>query len=119
MWNKGHGLHLNISALLQDTYGVQDHSILIKKPQHHIVKYTIKLGDETLLSTMSVFFPDLLTLQGARLTHVQRRNDGDPEDPHDEFYLQSTSREVGRQSDRNQIYTESSFIYDGTTKMSA
>ncbi|KAK3085468.1 hypothetical protein FSP39_003869 [Pinctada imbricata] len=78
----------------QDSFGFQDQSILIKRPQQNIIKYSIKLGDETILAPMGLFFPDLLTLHGANLAHVQHRSEGDPQDPHDEFYLQSTSREA-------------------------
>lgn len=66
---------------------------MIKKPEQHIVKYPIKLGDEGIITSMSFFIPDLLTLHGD-LAHVQKRSEGDPEDPHDEFYLKMTTREV-------------------------
>ena len=80
---------------LQDDWGVKEHSFLIKKPEQHIVKYPIRLGDEGIITSMSFFFPDLLTLHGD-LAHVQKRSEGDPEDPHDEFYLKMTTREVNR-----------------------
>ncbi|XP_062612394.1 actin-related protein 8-like [Saccostrea cucullata] len=80
-------------TLDQDDSGVKEHSILIKKPEQHIVKYPIRLGEEVILTPMSLFFPDLLTLHGD-LAHVQKRSEGDPEDPHDEFYLKMTTRET-------------------------
>jgi hypothetical protein len=41
----------------QDKTGIQDHSLLIRKPQQHIVKYPVKLGDEAILTPMSLFHP--------------------------------------------------------------
>lgn len=55
----------------------------------------MRIGDEALLAPMGLFVSDLLGLQGPKLTHVQKRSDGDPDDPLDEFFLrQTTSREV-------------------------
>lgn len=84
---------IHVCLCVQDDGGIKEHSILIKRPEQHIVKYPIRLGDEGILAPMSLFFPDLLTLHGD-LAHVQKRSEGDPEDPHDEFYLKMTSREV-------------------------
>ncbi|XP_078341111.1 actin-related protein 8-like [Crassostrea virginica] len=89
-------------TLDQDDWGVKEHSFLIKKPEQHIVKYPIRLGDEGIITSMSFFFPDLLTLHGD-LAHVQKRSEGDPEDPHDEFYLKMTTREskLGKKKDNS------------------
>jgi actin-related protein 8 len=81
----------------QDKTGIQDHSLLIRKPQQHIVKYPVKLGDEAILTPMSLFHPEMLGIMGPHLVRTQGRFIGDPEDPHDEFYLQMTSREVSQQ----------------------
>lgn len=78
----------------QENFGVKDRSILIRKPEQNIVKYALKFGDETILAPMSLFFPDMMGLQGSHLIHVQSRSDGDPEDPHDEFFLRQTTREA-------------------------
>lgn len=78
----------------QDKTGIQDHSLLIRKPQQHIVKYPVKLGDEAIIAPMSLFHPELLGIMGPQLVRTQGRFTGDPEDPHDEFYLQMTSREA-------------------------
>lgn len=78
----------------QDKTGIQDHSLLIRKPQQHIVKYPVKLGDEAILTPMSLFHPEMLGIMGPHLVRTQGRFIGDPEDPHDEFYLQMTSREA-------------------------
>ncbi|KAL3851810.1 hypothetical protein ACJMK2_015515 [Sinanodonta woodiana] len=74
----------------QDSYGVIEQTIQIKKPEQKIVKYSLKFGDEFHLAAFSVFFPDIYGLQGTHLVHVQKRFSGDPEDPHDEFYLRQT-----------------------------
>lgn len=78
----------------QEKTGIQDHSLLIRKPQQHIVKYPVKLGDEAIVSPMSLFHPEMLGITGSHLVRTQGRFLGDPEDPHDEFYLQMTSREA-------------------------
>lgn len=58
------------------------------------MKYPVKLGDEAIVAPMSLFHPELLGIMGPQLVRTQGRCTGDPEDPHDEFYLQMTSREV-------------------------
>lgn len=58
------------------------------------MKYPVKLGDEAIIAPMSLFHPELLGIMGPQLVRTQGRCTGDPEDPHDEFYLQMTSREV-------------------------
>lgn len=68
-------------------YGYLEESVQIKKPGEFITKYLIQIGDELVLAPLSVFFPDMLGLQGEYLTRIQRRNEGDPADPHDDFYL--------------------------------
>lgn len=79
----------------QDITGIKERTILIRKPETNIVKYTVRIGDEALLAPMGLFVSDLLGLQGPKLTHVQKRSDGDPDDPLDDFFLrQTTSREA-------------------------
>lgn len=74
---------------------MKDRSILIRKPEQHIVKYPIKFGDESILAAMSLFFPDMYGLAAPDLVHAQCRFDGHPNDPHGEFFLKhSTLREV-------------------------
>ena len=79
-------------VLVQDNGGVIDQFVQIKRPQTNIIKYNIKLGDELLLSTLSLLFPEMYGLQGSLLVHVQSRFNGDADDPHDESYLRQTQR---------------------------
>lgn len=50
----------------------------------------MKLGDECVLAPLSLFFIDMLALQGSQLCHTQQRYEGDSDDPHDDFYLLQT-----------------------------
>lgn len=68
-------------------YGYLEESVQIKRPGEYITKYLIQIGDELVLAPLSMFFPDMLALQGDNLTRIQKRNEGDPSDPHDDFYL--------------------------------
>ncbi|XP_060598476.1 actin-related protein 8-like [Ruditapes philippinarum] len=68
-------------------YGYLEESIQIKRPGENIIKYLIQIGDELVLAPLSLFFPDMLALQGENLCRLQKRNEGDPADPHDDFYL--------------------------------
>jgi hypothetical protein len=79
-------------VFVQDKWGLSDYSLQLKKPQQHIVKYGVKLGDEMIQAPLSLFFPDMMGLTGEKLAHVQSRGNGDPQDPHDEFYLRQTQR---------------------------
>ncbi|XP_041378504.1 actin-related protein 8-like isoform X2 [Gigantopelta aegis] len=81
---------------INDNGGVIDQFVQIKRPQTNIIKYNIKLGDELLLSTLSLLFPEMYGLHGAHLVHVQSRFAGDPDDPHDESYLRQTQRAGGQ-----------------------
>lgn len=75
----------------QQQDGIYEHSIQIKKPQSLIIKYScVKLGDECILAPLSLFFIDMLSLQGSHLCHTQQRFEGDSDDPHDDFYLLQT-----------------------------
>ncbi|XP_014790485.2 actin-related protein 8 [Octopus bimaculoides] len=75
----------------QQQDGVYEYNIHIKKPQSLIIKYnSVKLGDECVLAPLSLFFNDMLALQGSQLCHTQQRYEGDSDDPHDDFYLLQT-----------------------------
>lgn len=75
---------------MQDEVGIYDKLILVKRPQMPIINYSLKLGDEAILAPMSLFVPDMYGLKGSHLAHIQSRYIGDPEDPHDQFYLKHT-----------------------------
>ncbi|XP_070558139.1 actin-related protein 8-like isoform X2 [Ptychodera flava] len=81
----------------QDIYGAQLHEFHIRQPHKPTVLYQIKLGDEGLQAPMAIFYPQTCGLVGKILIHTQQRNQGDPEDPHDETYLlQTQSRETNK-----------------------
>lgn len=62
----------------------------MRHPGKSILKYSIHMGDEVILATMSIFYPDMFGLQGSGLWHVYRKENSDPGDQHDEEYLQQT-----------------------------
>ena len=74
----------------QDLLGVQEEHIQIKHPGQNIIKYTVHMGDERILAPLSVFYPDMLGLEGRHLCKVQERYKSDPGDPQDEDYLIQT-----------------------------
>ncbi|WAR25144.1 ARP8-like protein, partial [Mya arenaria] len=78
-------------------YGYLEESIQLKRPGENITKYLIQIGDELVLAPLSLYFPDMYGLQGENLTHIQKHNEGDPADPHDDFYLKQvqTRQEPG------------------------
>lgn len=48
---------------------------------------------------MALFYPAAFGIVGQKMTTLQHRSQGDPEDPHDEHYLLST------QSKQDQVHT--------------
>lgn len=50
---------------------------------------------------MALFYPAAFGIVGQKMTTLQHRSQGDPEDPHDEHYLLST------QSKQDQVHTSS------------
>ncbi len=69
---------------------MSEQHIQLKHPGQQIIKYSIQMGDETLLATMSLYYPDMMGLKGRHLWWVHQKSRGDPEDPRDEDYLQHT-----------------------------
>ncbi|XP_077998073.1 actin-related protein 8-like [Glandiceps talaboti] len=83
--------------LEQDICGAQLHEFHIRQPHKPTVLYQIKLGDEGLQAPMAIFYPQTFGLAGKFLINTQQRNQGNPEDPHDETYLlQTQSRETSK-----------------------
>ena len=78
--------------ILQNRYGYLEESIQIRQPNQYIVKYGVRMGDELVLAPLSLFFPDMYGMVGPGFTRVQQRSDGDPADPHDDFYLRQVQR---------------------------
>ncbi|GFR08202.1 actin-related protein 8 [Trichonephila clavata] len=79
--------HVNL-----DICGVQDKSFLIKRPDQPAIRYVIKVGDECLIAPLALFHPELLGITGTKNIRTQQRNEGMPDDPHDELYLIQTQR---------------------------
>ena len=78
--------------LFQNRYGFLEESIQIRQPNQYITKYGVRMGDELVLAPLSLFFPDMYGISGPHLARVQQRFDGDPADPHDDFYLRQVQR---------------------------
>ncbi|XP_074646426.1 actin-related protein 8-like [Tubulanus polymorphus] len=74
----------------QEISGILEEQIQLKDPDEYIRKFTLSIGDERILVSMAYFFPDMFGLKGPKLVHVQERSRGDPDDPHDDDYLERT-----------------------------
>ncbi|KAL8621355.1 hypothetical protein ACOMHN_053376 [Nucella lapillus] len=79
----------------QDRLGIRPYMIQIRLPQQNLIKYGLRLGDEMILASLSIFRPEALGLQGSNLTRTQPRGESDPEDPFDHDYLRRTARQSG------------------------
>ncbi|GIX71980.1 actin-related protein 8 [Caerostris extrusa] len=79
--------HVNL-----DVCGIQDRSFLVKRPGQPVIRYVIKIGDECLIAPLALFHPELLGITGTKKIRTQQRNEGIPDDPHDELYLMQTQR---------------------------
>uniref|UniRef100_A0A8C4NC82 Actin related protein 8 n=1 Tax=Eptatretus burgeri TaxID=7764 RepID=A0A8C4NC82_EPTBU len=93
--NRHHALLLqqlkeNFCHLHQDISGIQDHEFKLRLPDSPPLLYRLKLGDEKLQAPMALFYPASFGIVGQRMTLLQQRSQGDPEDPHDEHYLMAT-----------------------------
>lgn len=82
----------NLCHLDHNRYGYLEESIQIRQPNQYIVKYGVRMGDELVLAPLSLFFPDMYGMTGSGRTRVQQRCEGDPADPHDDFYLRQVQR---------------------------
>ncbi|XP_053480700.1 actin-related protein 8 isoform X3 [Ictalurus furcatus] len=83
----------------QDICGLQDHEFRTRFPESPVILYQLRLGDEKLQAPMALFYPAAFGIVGQKMTTLQHRSQGDPEDPHDEHYLLST------QSKQDQVHT--------------
>ncbi|XP_065156186.1 actin-related protein 8 [Atheta coriaria] len=79
--------HVNL-----DICGSQEKTFTLQQPDQVVQHYTIQVGDECIVAALSLFTPELLGVTGSKLVHTQKRNMGDPEDPHDENYLRDIRR---------------------------
>ncbi|KAM4721654.1 actin-related protein 8 isoform 1-T4 [Rhinophrynus dorsalis] len=74
----------------QDISGLQDHEFQVRHPDAPALLYQLRLGDEKLQAPMALFYPATFGIVGPKITYLQHRSQGDPEDPHDEHYLLAT-----------------------------
>ncbi|KAG8430219.1 hypothetical protein GDO86_018233 [Hymenochirus boettgeri] len=79
-----------LTHLDQDISGLQDHEFQVRHPDSPALLYQMRLGDEKLQAPMALFYPASFGIVGQKMTSLQHRSHGDPEDPHDEHYLLST-----------------------------
>ncbi|XP_061913892.1 actin-related protein 8 isoform X2 [Entelurus aequoreus] len=74
----------------QDISGLQDHEFQTRFPDAPALLYQVRLGDEKLQAPMGLFYPSTFGIVGQKMTSLQYRSQGHPEDPHDELYLLAT-----------------------------
>ncbi|KAH0630123.1 hypothetical protein JD844_012771 [Phrynosoma platyrhinos] len=74
----------------QDLSGLKDHEFQVRHPDSPALLYQLRLGDEKLQAPMALFYPATFGIVGQKMTSLQQRSQGDPEDPHDEHYLLAT-----------------------------
>ncbi|KAG7332250.1 hypothetical protein KOW79_004084 [Hemibagrus wyckioides] len=82
----------------QDICGLQDHEFRTRFPESPVILYQLRLGDEKLQAPMALFYPAAFGIVGQKMTTLQHRSPGDPEDPHDEHYLLSTQSKQDQSS---------------------
>ncbi|XP_069499736.1 actin-related protein 8 isoform X2 [Ambystoma mexicanum] len=74
----------------QDISGLKDHEFQVRHPDSPTLLYQLRIGDERLQAPMALFYPATFGIVGQKMTTLQYRSQGDPEDPHDEHYLLAT-----------------------------
>lgn len=82
----------------QDISGLQDHEFQTRFPEAPALLYQVRLGDEKLEAPMGLFYPSVFGIVGQKMTSLQYRSQGDPEDPHDEHYLMATQSKQDQSS---------------------
>ncbi|XP_077134445.1 actin-related protein 8 [Ranitomeya variabilis] len=82
----------------QDICGLQDHEFQVRHPDAPALLYQMRLGDEKLQAPMALFYPATFGIVGQKMTYLQHRSQGDPEDPHDEHYLLATQSKQDQSS---------------------
>ncbi|CAI9549438.1 unnamed protein product [Staurois parvus] len=82
----------------QDICGLQDHEFQVRRPDAPALLYQLRLGDEKLQAPMALFYPATFGISGQKMTCLQHRSPGDPEDPHDEHYLVATQSKQDQSS---------------------
>ncbi|XP_056128802.1 actin-related protein 8 [Lampris incognitus] len=82
----------------QDISGLQNHEFRTRFPEAPALLYQVRLGDEKLQAPMGLFYPTTFGIVGQKMTSLQYRSQGDPEDPHDEHYLLGTQSKQDQSS---------------------
>ncbi|GBP87875.1 Actin-related protein 8 [Eumeta japonica] len=85
-------LYQDFCHINMDICGPQEKTFLVDHPGDIINKYTLQVGDECVISPLSMFYTDLLTITGQKSTKIQNRQPSDPEDPFDAEFLRDTGR---------------------------
>ena len=79
-----------------DICGTAEETFLVSSPgSNEAFRYTVYLSDECIIAPMALFHPELLEISRAPKENGVKymgKNQGDPEDPHDNIYLSETSR---------------------------
>ena len=94
---KEENCHMNL-----DICGTAEKSFSVPRNGYNL-KFSVCLSDECLMAPLSLFNIDLLELTreeaNTKRVNYMSRNEGDPEDPHDNIYLEATSRKYTKAGD--------------------
>ena len=94
---KEENCHMNL-----DICGTAEKSFSVPRNGYNL-KFSVCLSDECLMAPLSLFNVDLLELTreetSRKRVNYMSRNEGDPEDPHDNIYLEATSRKYTKAGD--------------------
>lgn len=94
---KEENCHMNL-----DICGTAEKSFSVPRNGYNL-KFSVCLSDECLMAPLSLFNVDLLELTREeairKRVNYMSRNEGDPEDPHDNIYLEATSRKYNKTGD--------------------
>ena len=63
--------YYRVHLTLQDSSGLHEHVLQLKRPGEKIVKFAVHLGDEVVQTTMCLFYPDMFGLKGKHLVKVR------------------------------------------------
>lgn len=74
----------------QDFDGPQLLDFHVSFPNQPTFMYKMNLGEETMIAPMGLFYPEIFGISSKGTIFTQQRNQGDPEDIHDEIFLLQT-----------------------------
>lgn len=87
-----------IRSFFQDFDGPQLLDFHVSFPNQPTFMYKMNLGEETMMAPMGLFYPEIFGITRKGTIFTQQRNQGDPEDIHDEIFLlqtQTQQQQVG------------------------